>query len=127
VDRTILVIEKDVDIQELISIILTDQGFTVESMEYEQGALQRVLDLKPCAIILDIIQVTKEGTELCRLIRETKETMHIPIIVLSTHPKAATVKQICADEVVSKPFDIDELLAAVEKRVILNSFKATRV
>jgi len=118
-DRTILVIENDPDIQEIVCIILRDQGFAVEFLEFEKGALQRILDLKPVVIILDIIQVTREGTELCRLIKKTKEIMHIPIIVLSTHPKANTIKDICADEVVSKPFDIDELIVAVEKCVLI--------
>jgi DNA-binding response OmpR family regulator len=114
--RTIVVIEKDENILEIVSIVLTSQGFVVKGLKSEHDAVQTILDLNPCAIILDIIKVTEDGTELCRLIRNTEEIKDIPIIVLSTHPNAASVKDVCADEVVFKPFDIDELVAAVEKQ-----------
>jgi DNA-binding response OmpR family regulator len=117
-NRTILVIEKDESILELVTFILKGQGFTVISLESEQDAIQTIREVNPCAVILDIIRVTEEGTELCRQIRNAKDIQDIPIIVLSTHPKADIVKDICADEVVLKPFDIDEVVAAVEKHVV---------
>lgn len=117
--RTIVVIEKDENILDIVSIVLTTQGFTVKGLKSEHGALQTILEVNPCAIILDIIKVTDDGTELCRLIRNTKRIKDIPIIVLSTHPGADAVKDVCADEVLLKPFDIDELVAAVEKQVMI--------
>lgn len=117
-NRTILVIEQDENIQEIVAIILADQGFTVKLIKPSKGALKTIQEVKPCAILLDIIQVTEDGTELCRMIRETEELKQIPIIVLSTHPHAETVKDVCADEVVLKPFNIDELIAAVEKQLV---------
>jgi DNA-binding response OmpR family regulator len=117
-NKTILVIEKDEDLQELVSLILVNQGFTVKLIKPSPDALKTIQTVQPCAIILDIIQVTEEGTKLCRLIKETEGLQNIPIIVLSTHPKASTVKDVCADEVLSKPFDIDELVAAIEKQLM---------
>jgi PleD family two-component response regulator len=118
-NRSVVVIEKDEHILELVSIVLTAQGFKVTGLRSEIGAIQVILDVQPCAIILDIIKVTEDGTELCRRVRTTAEIKDIPIIVLSTHPKAETVKNVCADEVLFKPFNIDELIAAVEKQVII--------
>lgn len=117
--RTIVVIEKDENILDIVSIVLTTQGFIVKGLKSEHGALQTILDVNPCAIILDIIKVTEDGTELCRLIRNNQTIKDIPIIVLSTHPDANSVKDICADEVLLKPFDIDELVAAVEKQSLV--------
>jgi DNA-binding response OmpR family regulator len=116
--KTIIVVEKDEGILEIVNLILIDRGFTVEGLRSETGAIEAILTLKPCAIILDIVAITTAGTELCRLIRAHPEIKHIPIIVLSTHPKAADVKGVCADDVISKPFDIDELIACVERQLV---------
>lgn len=116
--KTILVIENDESVLEVITIILAGQGFKVIALKSEIGALQTIIDVKPAAIILDIIAVTEAGTRLCRLIRETKLIKDIPVIVLSTHPRASQVKDICADDVVLKPFDIDELVAAVDRQLV---------
>jgi DNA-binding response OmpR family regulator len=117
-NRTVLVIDKDESIREIVSIILTEQGFTVRALENELNALQMILEVMPCAIILDIIKVTEDGTELCRLIKQHELIREIPVIILSTHPKAASVKEICADEVVPKPFDIDQLIEALKNQLI---------
>jgi DNA-binding response OmpR family regulator len=116
--KTILVVEKDEGILEIVNLILMDRGYVVKGLRSEKGAIEAILTSSPCAIILDIVAVTIEGTELCRLIREHPEIKHIPIIVLSTHPKAAEVKGVCADDVISKPFDIDDLIACVERQMV---------
>jgi DNA-binding response OmpR family regulator len=116
--KTILVVEKDEGILEIVNLILLDRGYVVKGLRSEKGAIEAILTARPCAIILDIVAVTTEGTELCRLIKEHPEIKHIPIIVLSTHPKAVEVKGICADDVISKPFDIDELIACVERQLV---------
>ena len=71
--------------------------------------------------LLDVVRVTVEGTELCRQIKAAEGTTHIPLIVLSTHPQIDKVKQVCADEIVKKPFDIDLLLAVLKDQIHANS------
>jgi DNA-binding response OmpR family regulator len=112
--RTILVRETDENILEVVTFILAEQGFTVKALKSEQGAIQTILDTKPCLVILDVVRVTYEGTRLCQLIRKTKGTMHIPLIVLSTQEKAKTLKGDYADQVLLKPFDINEFIGIVQ-------------
>ncbi len=71
----------------------------------------------PDLILLDVIHVTPEGTDLCRKLKALDSIKHIPVIVLSTHNKAIQTKKICADEVIPKPFDIDILLQVVENHL----------
>ena len=66
---------------------------------------------------MDILKITDEGTELCRKLKEEDGTSHIPVIVLSTHPQIQKVKDVCADEIVEKPFDIDGLLEVIEEQL----------
>ena len=72
---------------------------------------------KPAAVFLDIMEITERGTELCRLIKEQEQTSHIPVIVLSTHPRIEKVKEICADEVIRKPFDISVILDVLKEQL----------
>ena len=116
--KTVLVIEKDEDILHIITKILAEQNFQVIASRTEDDMLDKISEIKPHAIILDIINPTKAGTKLCNEIKASPAMKHIPVIVLSTHFDVKAFSNECADEVVSKPFDIDELIKTVKKQVI---------
>jgi DNA-binding response OmpR family regulator len=115
--KRVLVVENNKEILELISIVLNDAGYEPTLYINEQGIFEHIVELNPDAILLDIVRPTIEGTELCRQIKEAENTKHIPVIVLSTHTQIGKVKEICADEVVEKPFDIEELLAVLNEHL----------
>jgi DNA-binding response OmpR family regulator len=115
--KRILVIENDRTILDLISIVLNEAGYEAHIFTNEQQIFDQITDLQPDAILLDIVKPTVEGTELCRRIKEAEGTSHIPIIVLSTHPHIKKVKDVCADEVVPKPFDIDGLIDILQEQL----------
>ena len=118
IKKKILVVEKDIDILQIIGHVLDNSGYDVKLSVTEEGIFDQITNYLPDAILIDIVKVTPEGTQLCREIKEAEGINHIPVIVLSTHPKADLVKEICADEVVHKPFDIDFLLETVEKHLV---------
>lgn len=115
--KRILVVENNPDILELISLVLEEAGYEVDLFPNEKDIFDHIVKFQPDAILLDIIQPTVEGTELCRQIKEAEGTSHIPVIVLSTHPQIKKVKDVCADEVVAKPFDIDGLIEVVNEQL----------
>ncbi|KIO74493.1 hypothetical protein TH53_26165 [Pedobacter lusitanus] len=117
-NKKVLVLEKDRDILELINIVLTDEGYIVNVLSSELGIFDHIKNFQPDIILLDIISPTEEGTALCKTIKAAEDSSHIPVIVLSTHPKVEVVKEICADEVVAKPFDISFLLSTIEQQLI---------
>jgi len=112
--KRILVVENNRDILELISFVLTEAGYELSLFSTEKDIFKHIIDFQPDVILLDIIKPTIEGTELCRQLKEADHTTHIPVIALSTHPQIQKVKEICADEIVEKPFDIDGLLETLE-------------
>jgi DNA-binding response OmpR family regulator len=116
IKKKILVVEKDESILQLIGHVLNDSDYDVKLSLTEDGIFDQIIRFLPDAIIIDIIKITPEGTQLCRDIKEAEGLNHIPVIVLSTHMKADLVKEICADEVIHKPFDIDLLLETIEKQ-----------
>jgi DNA-binding response OmpR family regulator len=115
--KRILVVENNRDILELISLILTEEGYELSLFINETNIFEHIKTFEPDAILLDIVQPTLEGTELCRQLKAAEGTSHIPVIVLSTHPHIQKVKEICADEIVPKPFDIDGLLEVLQEQL----------
>lgn len=119
--KKLMIVERDEDILHIISIIFEERGYTIRAYRTEEGILSKIHDEQPDAVLLDIIRPTIEGTTLCRAIKETETTKHIPVIVLSTHLKIEQVREVCADDVLSKPFDIDELVNTVERQLELQA------
>jgi len=111
--KRILVVENNKDILELISFVLDQAGYEFSLFTSETGIFDHIAEFQPDVILLDIIKPTIYGSELCKQIKDTYSTHHIPVIVLSTHPHIQKVKDVCADEIVEKPFDIDGLLDAI--------------
>lgn len=115
--KKILVLEKNKDILELINVILSEEGYELDLIRYEDEVFNHIKSFKPDAILLDIIQTTPEGTAVCEAIKSGEDTSNIPVIVLSTHPRAELFKEICADEVIDKPFDISYLIHVIEQQL----------
>ena len=115
--KRILVVENDKDILELISFVLDEAGYEVDLYLRETNIFEKITTFQPDAILLDIVKPTVEGTELCRQIKEAETTSHIPVIVLSTHNQIHKVKEVCADETIEKPFDIDGLLEILSEHL----------
>lgn len=116
--KKILVFEKNKDILDMIEIVLKDEGYLVALTSSDTEVKQQIEVFQPDAILLDVINPTAEGTALCEAIKSAEDTSHIPVIVLSTHPRLEVIKEICADEVVAKPFDINFLITVIEQQLV---------
>lgn len=114
--KKVLLVENDSNIREIITVILTEEGYEISSLCSGAGLFDLITIFEPDVILLDVIRTTLEGTALCRAIKAAEGTAHIPVIVLSTHPKAEVTKEICADDVVSKPFDLKDVVTAVNRQ-----------
>ena len=116
--KKILVFDKNTDILDMITLILTQEGYIVDAIFNHDLVTKRIEEFQPDAILLDVLSPTAQGTALCESIKAAETTCHIPVIVLSTHPKYQVIKEICADEVIAKPFDIELLISVVEEQLI---------
>lgn len=117
--KKIFVVENDEDILNVVTAILEDHGYVVVSSRTEQGVVERLIEEKPDAVILDIIKPTLQGTALCDAIKKTESIKGLPIIVLSTYPNIKSYNVDCADSIISKPFDISEVVRTVESYLLV--------
>lgn len=114
--QTILVVEDDKMIRELVSIYLTNAGYDVVEAIDGETAKDAFLTYHPCLIVLDLMLPILSGEAFCRWVRE-RERNEVSIIMMSaksrTDDKINGLK-IGADDYLTKPFDPDELVAHVE-------------
>lgn len=113
----ILVVEDDPNIRELLQYNLNKEGFEVKTAEDGQKGLEEIETKWPDLVILDLMIPHRDGLEICRIMRNTKELAHIPIIILTA--KGEEIDRILglemgADDYVTKPFSIRELIARVK-------------
>jgi len=116
VKQSLLVIEDDQMIRELIVMYLRREGFDVAEAVDGEEAKKVFLRYHPCLIILDLMLPKVSGEEFCKWVRE-QGRHEVSIIMLSaktnTHHKIDGLKM-GADDYMTKPFDPEELIAHVE-------------
>lgn len=117
--RKILIVDDDHDILEVMGIIMESEGYEVDLMSSVQEIFEHISSFHPDLIILDVMLGGMDGREICKSIKSTKDTLHIPIIMMSaSHTIANSVEEVCKpDEFVAKPFDIVNLIHTVELKL----------
>ncbi|WP_207535966.1 response regulator transcription factor [Desertivirga arenae] len=117
--KRIFVLEKDSDILSIISLILHEEGFVVEGVKTVQELRGLLEKRKPNAILLDVISPYFEEAEFCKSLKSSKISRDIPIIVLSTNNQVKeALAKVCADDVISKPFDLNDLISSVKNQLV---------
>jgi DNA-binding response OmpR family regulator len=113
---TILVIEDDPDIVELLQYNLERDGFGVLTARDGETGVQEASKRRPSLILLDLMLPGQDGLEVCRLLKQSAATSSIPIIMLTAKNEEEDVVvglRMGADDYVTKPFRPRELLARV--------------
>jgi len=111
----ILIIEDEEDLVKGLKLNLQDEGYEVKYAFNGKEGLEKALKEKPDLILLDIMLPGMNGLEICKELRQNK--MDIPILMLTA--KGEEIDKVIglevgADDYISKPFSIRELLARVK-------------
>jgi DNA-binding response OmpR family regulator len=120
---SLLVIEDDEDIVELLRHNLEREGFQVWTAPSGEAGLDLAQTRLPSLILLDLGLPGIQGLEVCRMLRSSRETSRIPIVMLTAKGEESDIVvglELGADDYVGKPFKVRELLArlrAVLRRV----------
>jgi phosphate regulon transcriptional regulator PhoB len=112
--KNILVVDDEADIVELISYNLKKEGFSVDYAYNGESALKKIKSNKYDLIILDLMLPGIQGLELCRIVRNSPDTSNLPIIMLTAKGEEVDKVlglEIGADDYITKPFSIRELIA----------------
>jgi len=117
VAATILIVEDEADLRELIRYNLEAEGFRVVSAESGDEAVERIRESVPDLILLDWMLPGLSGIELTRRWRSRDETARVPIIMVTARgEEEERVRGLAtgADDYIVKPFSMPELVARTQ-------------
>jgi two-component system OmpR family response regulator len=111
---TILVVDDETHIRELISLYLADEGFSIIEKTNGEEALEYIINNPVDMVIMDIMMPRMDGWELCRKLREAGD---IPILMITAQGESnQRIKgfQLGTDDYLVKPFDPQEMVMRVK-------------
>jgi len=114
---TILIVDDEKDIQELIELALTRENFHVQKASTVDEALKSLQKKVPDLVILDRILPDGDGIEVCNYIHTSSDKAVVPVLFLSQKSDVAdriASLKVGGDDYLPKPFDPAELIARVE-------------
>jgi len=109
---TILIVEDDLDIADMLNAYFRIQGYEVLTVNWGEDGIRACQTNRPDIVILDIRLPDTDGVEVARRLREDRRTRDLPIIFLTEkRERMARLKglELKADDYITKPFDIQEL------------------
>lgn len=124
--KTVLIVDDEQDIRDLLAYNLTKEGFAVEMAANGKEALAKLDQTTVDLVVLDIMMPEMDGFETCRAIRGNTKTANLPVLFLTA--RAGEVDQIVslelgADDYVQKPVSPRILIARVKS--VLRRFERT--
>ena len=114
---TVLVVDDDQDIRELVSWKLQAAGFEVIGEADGEAGLAAALALRPDLVLLDWMMPRLSGLEVCRALRDEPATSGVPVIMLTAKAQEGDVQRgfaAGADDYIVKPFSPRELVSRVD-------------
>lgn len=114
--RSILVVDDDPDIREGLLALLESEGYAVGEARNGREGLEKVEELSPALILLDLMMPVMNGWEFGQRLRSRPEWADIPLIVLSAAGNArAKMSDLRALAYLPKPFEVEELLRLIRR------------
>ena len=114
-DRVVLAIDDDPDVIDLVTRILSRDGFQVAGALDGESAMELAARLKPCAILLDVILPGMTGWEVLSRLKHDPALSSIPVVMLSTIDDRTRGMSLGAAEYLVKPVERDALVSSVQR------------
>ncbi|WP_234567959.1 response regulator transcription factor [Rhodohalobacter sp. 614A] len=124
--QTILVVDDEQDLLDLIEYNLRQEGFNVLKAENGKDGIQMAKENMPDLVLLDIMMPQMDGIEVCDRMREDSTLTHIPIIFLTARSDEKTEIEGLnkgADDFITKPISTSKLISRI--KAVLRRFEET--
>jgi two-component system alkaline phosphatase synthesis response regulator PhoP len=115
--KTVLIVEDDEDIQQLVGYNLIKAGFGIEYADSGELALELITERQPDLVLLDLMLPGMDGIEVCRVLRNDARAKETPIIMLTAKGEESDVVEgldLGADDYITKPFSPKVLISRVK-------------
>ena len=111
---SVLIVEDDNRIAELLELYLKKEGYTVELASDGGQGLTKFRALQPDLVLLDVMMPVMDGWAVCKAIRDESQTPVIMLTAKSETEDKVTGLKMGADDYITKPFEMSEVLARIE-------------
>jgi CheY-like chemotaxis protein len=116
VTKGVLVVDDDQGLRETLEGLLQDEGYAVQLARDGVEALEQLAGFTPAVILLDIMMPRMDGYQFARQLEQRGLRSRSAIVVLTADGRARQkAEQVGAEAYVSKPFDVPDLLAQIER------------
>ena len=120
--KKIMAVDDEPNILLIIKLLLQREGFEVITTKSGQECLDRLEEIKPDLILMDVMMLGLNGWEACKEIKENEKTKSIPVLMLtvraSEDSREKSLDYACADGHINKPMTpktlVDKINAALE-------------
>jgi CheY-like chemotaxis protein len=113
----ILAVDDNPDVLVLIKTALQDTSYTVIAEQDALKVMERVQEMRPCAITLDVMMPGLNGWQILHQLRENPATASIPVVMLTVLSEQTTGYVLGADDYVIKPFKKDVLCNTLQRLI----------
>lgn len=116
--KKILVVDDEPDILMAVKLILSRKQIEVETLPNWENIPHIIKSFNPDLILLDVSLGGADGRDICKMLKDSKETKHIKIILFSAYHKVQDKLIECKpDDFIAKPFDAAYLINTVMKQL----------
>ncbi len=115
--RSVLVVEDEADLQQLLQFNLQREGYAVTVCGSGEKAVQAATEHPPDLVLLDLMLPRMDGLDVCRRLKGSPATAHVPIVMVTAKGEDADVVaglELGADDYITKPFSPRVLIARVK-------------
>ncbi|MBK9258769.1 MAG: response regulator [Polyangiaceae bacterium] len=115
--RTILIVDDEFDIVDVLGDLLTAEGYQVVTASNGREGLMRLRDTQVDLVLLDCMMPVVDGPEMLRMMREEESLPKIPVVMMSAAEVRRQVQDLGCSAFLKKPFDLNTLLETVARLV----------
>jgi DNA-binding response OmpR family regulator len=111
----VLIVDDDQMLRDMLHDFLDDVGYQTMTASDGAAGLDMLGQAAPDLVLLDVSMPVMDGLTFLRRRREERCRLTVPIVVMSAQHHGAEARQLGAQQFVSKPFDLDELLGVIDR------------
>jgi two-component system phosphate regulon response regulator PhoB len=117
-DRKILIIEDNAEILDVLKTVLEKHKYEVIGKEKTEDIIEDIIKYQPELILTDYLLNGLNGGKICQMVKSNPTFSQIPVILITAHQSFAELHgNFGFDALISKPFEISELLTIIKKHI----------
>ena len=118
-NKRLLIVDDDAGVLDVMKEVFEYENFEVKTLQCTSDILNEVAAYNPDVVLIDYILTGINGGELCHQLKHHHKTAHMPVIMVSAYTNVLnSLGHYGYDSFIAKPFDIDDLIAEVNKYCI---------